>query len=368
MRRRSKSDTAAIENLYKAGATEDGATVGLVDRLDADALRGCRALSTALHVGARDTREPAAVLDAVGERLAQLLHATPVAGAADPFLALVELGGGDMPGLERARRTAPHFERFMTSIASTQRRSGPVVPIERALRDRDALEAYLAAGGLGDHARRLAREVAEDSILLVAGEGRSRLGGPALLPPDAARPELDGSPLVFLAGIDLSELPAASLPDAGWLLFFGATDADEADFDEPGAGVVLFAPEPVQAAPSQGDLELRHVVAERYLTLPLGEGMEAAAGLDALATQTYEELVDPLWEPFRDLGHHWIGGHVTGAQFTVDDTGTRLLLHVEDDDGLGFDFLDAGTLQFRIPPDALAERDWSRVLTIADSC
>jgi hypothetical protein len=65
-------------------------------------------------------------------------------------------------------------------------------------------------------------------------------------------------------------------------------------------------------------------------------------GLDAFAAQTSGELVDPL----RDLGHHWLGGPVTGAPFTVDGT---------------------GTLQFRIPPGALAERDVSPVVTVAES-
>jgi hypothetical protein len=355
IRRSGAGDTAAIEQLYKAVESGHGAEVGLTDLLDAEGLRLCRVISAA-RFGAYD------VVNAIGERLAELLHATPVPGATDPFLALVELGH-DLPGFERARRTAPDFERFMASIASTREGGESTVTAEEARRDRDALERYLATGGLEADARRLARELAEDAFLLVAGEGRSRLGGPALLPPDTGRPEL-----TFLAGIDLSELPPSRLPDAGWLLFFAAVDSDEVDFDEPGAGLVLYTREPVEAPATDADLELRHVVGDPHVVLPYGWGVERLTGLDPFASQAYEELVDALWEPFRMLGHQWLGGHVPGAQFMADDTGTRLLFHIESDDGLGFEFLDAGTLQFRIAPGALAERDWSQVVTVAESC
>jgi hypothetical protein len=35
---------------------------------------------------------------------------------------------------------------------------------------------------------------------------------------------------------------------------------------------------------------------------------------------------------------------------------------------LPFEFLDGGSIQFRIPAPALASRDWSQVVAVADSC
>ena len=48
-------------------------------------------------------------------------------------------------------------------------------------------------------------------------------------------------------------------------------------------------------------------------------------------------------------------------------TDTVLLLHLGFDHELGFEFLDNGAIQFRIPADALAAHDWSQVTAEADS-
>ncbi|MDA0161218.1 YwqG family protein [Solirubrobacter ginsenosidimutans] len=70
----------------------------------------------------------------------------------------------------------------------------------------------------------------------------------------------------------------------------------------------------------------------------------------------------------RGDGGQWVGGHMTGAQGVVDETGTLLLFSIEDDDDLGFEFADAGVIQFRIAEDALAAGDWSQIVAVADSC
>jgi len=57
-------------------------------------------------------------------------------------------------------------------------------------------------------------------------------------------------------------------------------------------------------------------------------------------------------------------GHVRDGACDGD---TLLLLQIAEDEGLRFYYLDAGVIQFRIPPGALAERDWSQVVAIADS-
>jgi hypothetical protein len=379
MRKRSKYDGAAIGELYKAVDAGHGVALDLVDRLDEAALRACRAFTTAFDATAiwtRDRRSDA-LADAVGDRLAALLNGAPVAGAADPFLALVQVGGqySSSDGLERARRTAPHFDRFMASVASTRGKAARRTTVEQALRDRDALQAYLAEGGLPGHAARLAHEQAEVGFRLDAGDGRSRLGGRGLLPPGELWPaDGDGHPLTFLAALDLSELPPSRLPGRGWMLFFADTGDGDMDTgfygdaeNHPGAEArLLFTEEPVDAGPP-GELTERRVVATPFVMLPDGFGARELAGLDVFEGQTYDELANELARPTWNDAPHWVGGWATGCQGVVDDTGTLLLFHLSADDELGFSYLDAGTIQFRIPPGALAERDWSRVVAFAES-
>ena len=280
IRRSSEHDGAATSNLSDAVKSGAGAGIDdLADRLDDEALRSCRIFSTALRPGTSLTPDlrAGAVADAVGQRLTELLHAAPLDGAADPFLALVHVGDRlDRPDARARARAAAgeaHYARFMASVRSTKA-GGEVDPaaVERAATDRAALEALLRDGGLGDHAHRLAHEVAELGLLLVPGAARSRLGGPALLPRGEAWP--DGH--TFLAAIDLSELPATGLPERGWLLFFAALGPDEnEDYfygeepNAPGARARVFATDDPVEVEQQGDaLEHRPVVARPFLTLP----------------------------------------------------------------------------------------------------
>jgi len=107
------------------------------------------------------------------------------------------------------------------------------------------------------------------------------------------------------------------------------------------------------------------------LTLPDGYDAPVSVGLDAFEAQAYEAVLEALWEaldePSYRGGQHWVRGHVTGAQGHPPDEGTELLLHLAYDDDLGFEFLDGGTIQFRIPVAALARGDYSAVEAIPDS-
>ncbi len=58
---------------------------------------------------------------------------------------------------------------------------------------------------------------------------------------------------------------------------------------------------------------------------------------------------------------------MTGAQGCDLLPGTAILLSVTFDEALDFEFLDGGTAQFRITPEALAARDFSQVVAVADS-
>ena len=109
----------------------------------------------------------------------------------------------------------------------------------------------------------------------------------------------------------------------------------------------------------------RPVTFEPVLTLPSDYDAAATLGLDAYEKHAYEAALDVLWnalgEPSWMGGQHWVGGHVTNAQGETPEPDTVLLLHMADDDSLGFRFLDAGTIQFRIPADSLLREDYSAV-------
>ena len=385
MRRSSQEDGAAIEQLYQGVGLGGAAHLELADHLDDEALRACRILSTALLGGApwKVSRAAAAVADAVGDELARLLNSTPPAGAADPFLALVHVGDpyGEQDPIERARATVgdAHVERFLRSVASTAPPPADAETLRRALTDRAALEALMRELGLAAHAQRLAHDVAAEALLLEPGEtDGSRLGGPALLPPDTSWPTHAGQDLTFLAAIDLAAAPrpgvAALLPVSGWLLFFADIDRDhDAELtdavNQPDAAIRVFATDEVVAAELRGaPLRPRPIVLRPILTLPSGHEAPLDLGLNAFEASVYRELCDELAAALTDArSTHWIGGHATGIQGFTPEPGTFLLLHLEWDDDLDFQFLDGGDLQFRIPTDALAVRDWSRITTTADS-
>ncbi len=340
-------------------------------------------LSTAYHGGSRwalrDAADP--VAETIGDALTRSLNTTPLARAQDPFLAVVWIGARHGTGdrFDRVRTIAgeEHFARFLASVRSTKPRGGAArkqrEQARRALTDREALEALLAENGLPAHAARLAHEIAEPGLLLLpAGDERvrSRLGGPPLLPADQPWP----GRLTFIAGIDLTELPPSALPAQGWLLFFvdlgtGNADGliDEAP-NEPNSVARMFWTD--NAVEATGPcLRPRPVIAQRFLTLPEDWTASQLLELDVYERATYTELAERL-EAALPARHsrHWLGGHATGVQGEPLDHDTTLLLSMEDDDDLGFSFLDAGTVQFRIPSDALAHRDFSRAIAFGDSC
>ncbi|MDA0185334.1 YwqG family protein [Solirubrobacter phytolaccae] len=374
MRRASSQDGAALFDMYKA--VEAGLVVDLplLDRLDAEALRTCRMLSAGHRAGGWEVLgEAHEVASAVGARLAERLNAEPLPGTVDPFLAFVYLGrqGGDKRQLTVAAVGQERVDAFMASLASTKPRGGSALGrAQAALLDRDALEVFLREGGLEAHAARLAHELAEPGFLLEEADGvRSRLGGAPLLPEGEPWPE----GLTFVAAIDLSELPPSALPDHGWMLAFIGFDLEDDDglIDEadnaPGSPARLFWTDaPVPA--SGPALRERHVRARELLTLPDEETAVERLGLAVYDQLTYDELERELADAIlADWTRHWIGGWVTGAQGYDMKAGTVILLSLTFDEALDFEFLDGGTAQFRITPEALAARDFSQVVAVADS-
>jgi Domain of unknown function (DUF1963) len=388
---RAATDDPVLQVLWRGVETGDVVELQLAGDLDEDALRACRVLSTALGLAAReaDAAEADVVVDALGDRLAELLHDPPVL---EGCVALVGYGARHAfdRGLERARRIlGPEPVAALQGHAA--RRAAPDRElVERATGDRAALEELLAVVGLADDAHRMAHEIAAPGLLLEPADGvRSRLGGPPLLPAGEPWPATgDGVPLSFLAALDLAELPSdGPLPASGWLLFYAALDPDnDGLIDEaenaPGACArVLVVPpgnEPVPAelpaalrADEWAVLRDRPVRPRTVLTVPDGYDAGSALGLDVYAARTYDDVVGLLrgaLDGESGRAHHWVYGHATGVQGHPNDPDSVLLLHIEHDSLLGFEFLDGGTIQFRIPAAALAERDWSQAVALADSC
>jgi hypothetical protein len=242
MRAASAHDGAAILQLHRGDAPDEVATLELVDHLDTEALHACRVFSTALHHRNRPADERAdALIAALAERLSERLNARPPAGATEPFAALVHIDDpyGQLNPLTRYAETVgkDRARRFLDSLDSTvspadQARADALA--EQALSDRGALEELLTIRGLADHAQAIAHQVATPGLLLQPVDGDdapvgSRLGGPALLPPDEPWPETAaGAPLSFLAALNLEELGAGrvheAMPTSGWLLFYAAIE------------------------------------------------------------------------------------------------------------------------------------------------
>jgi Domain of unknown function (DUF1963) len=393
--------------IHRLGLDESRFVVALdvASRLDRAALRACAELDGALDLYA-DHAESARAKDVLAELREHLTvrlgESDRFDGATPDFLPLVlrvDDRSNDPVGdaLDRARRhlgpeRVDAFVRAMRSQAPA--RDGIDADLaKRALTDRDALEELLGAVGLGARAERLAHEVADVGFLLRGSDAnrRSRLGGPAVLPPAAAWPTgPHGRPLSFLAGVDLSELPArGAWPTAGWWLFYAELGEDEdgwgfyepEDNHEGARARMLHIPqgiEPVTCEPpamlADEGLLLGHrrIDFEPVLTLPDESHAMESLGLDPFEARAYEAAQDALWdalgEPSWKGGQHWVAGHVSGAQGEPPEAGTELLLHLANDDSLGFSFLDAGTIQFRIPAEALARGDYAAVRADPSSC
>ena len=69
-------------------------------------------------------------------------------------------------------------------------------------------------------------------------------------------------------------------------------------------------------------------------------------------------MLERFWESTSEQ-EHWVGGHVTDVQ--GEEPEGVLLLHIAYDEELGFEFLDGGAIQFRIPAEALARGDYGAV-------
>ena len=233
----------------------------------------------------------------------------------------------------------------------------------------------------------LAEPLASPAVHLVksAQETRSFFGGAPPLPAGTAWPARDGSPLTFLACLDLASLQAALplnwLPSSGRLLFFYDAGKQPWGFDpkDRGGWVVIRVSDPAAepAVPSTTAGLTRQAVAFRAIrTFPSWERPEVEAL--RLTDAEAEILIEARDAVYGALPHHQVGGFpdpvqgdemelecqlVSNGLYCGDSSGYsspqaaalragvqdwRLLLQFDSDDGLGVMWGDAGLLYFWI--------------------
>jgi hypothetical protein len=337
---------------YLAEGAETGEVpcLDLHPHCDAETMRACRELNTALgrdrDIDDAEHRRAWAVRDRLGAALEAELGRTS--------LAVVRIGDHEPPS-----SSGPIVITSVTAPAV-------IAPTREGI-----AEAFRDRGFTEDQARRVVDEIAMPGVRLIPdAEADSRLGGDGLLPEGTAWPRTAaGRPLSFLAGLDLAELPATDvLPRDGWLLFWADLDdagkllgfiGEPAENREGADARVLFADAVVPASAPQ-DLpdepgtrfEEVRVSGVAGLTLP-NEWSHAELGFGAAAGRAYDELAEQLrYDAGPDT---WVLGSATVLHPPEPDTVLLLLMPVAG-------FQDAGSIQFRIPADALAACDWSRVV------
>jgi len=269
----------------------------------------------------------------------------------------------------------------------------------------------LDAAGLGQWADALC-EAALPSIRLVAGgqvdatvTGVSRLGGSPDLPPDVAWPaDGDGTPLSFIAQLDMRQLAAHDaegiLPRAGLLSFFYAAASQRAwGFDpaDHGAWAVIHtaggAPagprEAPGAVPAEGRFAAAGLSADVELTFVPWESFAAEnLGMSREEIRAYARAL-----PSGDGPIHRLLGHpdpvqgdmqlecqlATNGLYCGDASGYRdpraarlrpgaadwrLLLQVDSQDETGMMWGDLGRLYYWIRQEDLTARRWDRTWLI----
>jgi uncharacterized protein YwqG len=286
--------------------------------------------------------------------------------------------------LDRFRSSGPRDEPRRSAAAFERLR---VAALEGA--DLDTQRGLLVDGfrahGVDPATIASARGRATDGIALFEREaGRSRIGGPGLLPAGVEWPiGPDGHPLSFIAAFALQDLPALDpLPDSGTLLVYWS----ERYFEWPrmdfrlATRVFWVDGSAVPAAQPEG---LR-----QYVPVPLhGARMPIVGELDLIAvTDGFEDAFFEAWDELVELHHHQLLGTSRDVQGPVLNEigywfdqgeprtradysdaelagdGWRLLGQIDSTDDLLFG--DAGALYLVIPEADLMDRRLDRVMGI----
>lgn len=221
----------------------------------------------------------------------------------------------------------------------------------------------------------------------------SFLSGNPLLDPALAWPLRAGKPLEFLAQLNLADLPPTghTRPDRGLLAFFYDAEAqpwgDEAD-DRDGT-VVLYSPDPLRARPAMKPggpphPPIRKPLAFRqtpWLELSLIDDERIEHLCESASDAAGARLVSELHLELQNLdppGPHRVLSAPRPVQDEMDDelaaaarilglaagSPWTLLLQLDSDRDLGWQWGDMGCLYFWIPDEDLAAGRFDRVWTI----
>jgi len=250
--------------------------------------------------------------------------------------------------------------------------------------------------------------MARPALRLVTSESdgsRSKLGGLPNLPSELEWPSWRGTPLAFLAQIDLSELPQPGtiedLPSEGSLYFFYHPEQETWGFDpnDRGSWRVLYSrdrPTTPGRIPPTG-LSGDSVIQEQFVeflpirSVPDTERLDLSPG--AISEDAYEELEDLKNAPFQGQPKHQMGGYPDPVQNDTMELESqlasngvycggpdwndpriesleggagewKLLLQLDTDEDADMMWGDAGMLYFWIRTEDLRRRDFSNVWMI----
>jgi uncharacterized protein YwqG len=227
----------------------------------------------------------------------------------------------------------------------------------------------------------------------------SRLGGPVYVPSDAAHPMCDGKPLVFLAQINLAELPAMTgFPRHGLVQFFIACDDvygctfEPCTMDNNSSYRVVYWPDPQERADWVSSIQpdaavdgLPHdptqcfamqFTATDHLAGPQDIVFEQLFGTDFFEIEPPTALNldadharDTIFDVLTINGSH-VGGYPSFTQYDPRPSDSRLvlLLQLDTDDSVNMMWGDSGIANFFIDPKQLAAADFSQVLYNWDCC
>ena len=221
----------------------------------------------------------------------------------------------------------------------------------------------------------------------------SFLSGNPLLDPALAWPLRDGKPLEFLAQLNLADIPPTghARPAQGLLCFF--YDAEDQPWghqpDDRDGTVVLYSPDPLRARAalkpgSPPQPPIRKPLAFRqtpWLELSLIDNERIEHHCENAADEAEAELVSDLHLTLQDLdspGPHRVLSAPMLIQDEMDDdlaaaarilglaagSPWTLLLQLDSDRDLGWQWGDMGLLYFWIPDEDLAAGRFDRVWTL----
>lgn len=277
---------------------------------------------------------------------------------------------------------------------------GPAAPKIRFDDVHQAHEAFLAAlpAGLGGEYRACITDV----TLAKHADGtstpfQSALGGSPVLPSGVAWPMWGEIPLDYLARINLAELPPSDVPRpaSGILEFFYGCDSHEQQpwggQEDLGSCAVVFVPDPEVAIPPSkpeaAGIPPAHVPLRFEIARVMAETEEMndrfydhARSLPADAKARLLAVLDAKDE-FEPYGHHRVlspparvqgdmDGELADAAYVFGlppETPWVMLLQLDSDKAVNWQWCDDGAIYFWIPAANLAQGRFDRVWVILQS-